>query len=107
MSALTDALDAQDLDRARTAAEEFSLLADQAPSEVRSDLQDLADAVDGIVELLAAERNAVPGASTDGQGDAAAVEQQRDALNERLEALSTTSSRVERWASRECGVTLG
>lgn len=106
MSSLSDALAAQDLGKARTAAEEFSDLAEQAPDSIRSDMQDLATAVSGIVELLAAERNAVPGAGTDGQGDAAAVEQQRDELNRRLEELSSTSSRVERWASRECGLDL-
>ncbi|UDY35659.1 hypothetical protein [Dermatobacter hominis] len=106
MSALSSALESQDLDRARTAAEQFSELAGSAPDDIRSDMQDLADAVEQIVELLAADRNAVPGAGDEGQGDAAVVEQDRDELNRRLEEMATTSSRVERWASRECGVTL-
>ncbi len=106
MSSLSEALASQDLDKARTAAEEFSELADKAPSAIQPDMQDLASAVSGIVDLLTAERNAVPGAGTDGQGDAAAVEQQRDQLNRQLEELSATSSRVERWASRECGLDL-
>lgn len=107
MDALSAALRAQDLDKARRAAREFSDLADGAPSEVRPDLQDLARAVSGIVDLLGAERNAMPGAGREGQGDAAVVERQRDDLNERLDELATTSSRVERWATRECGISLG
>ena len=106
MSELSAALESQDLDRARTAAEQFSELAAGAPEGIRTEMQDLAEAVEGIVELLAADRNAVPGAGDEGQGDAAVVEQDRDELNRRLEELAGTSSRVERWASRECGVTL-
>ena len=106
MDDLSAALRAQDLDRARTAAREFSDLADGAPEDLRPDMQDLAGAVSEIVDLLSAERNAMPGAGHEGQGDAAVVERQRDELNERLDDLAVTSSRVERWASRECGLDL-
>jgi hypothetical protein len=106
MSALSSALESQDLGRAREAAQRFSELAGGAPDDIRSEMEDLADAVEAIVELLTADRNAVPGAGEDGQGDAADVERQRDELNRRLEDLATTSSRVERWAARECGVEL-
>ncbi len=106
MKGLNDAFQAQDLGRARAAADRFSELAAAAPSDIRDDFEDLANAVEDIVELLAAERSATPGAGDDGQGDAAAVEQQRDQLNRRLDELSATSSSVERWASRECGLSL-
>ncbi|HPU39101.1 MAG TPA: hypothetical protein PLS63_05975 [Microthrixaceae bacterium] len=106
MSALSKALQTQDLDRARTAAKEFSGLADAAPTDIRSQVQDLAGAVSDVVDLLAAERNAVPGAGDDGQGDAAAVEQQRDRLNSRMADLSATSAKVEQWASQQCGIDL-
>ena len=45
MDALSAALRAQDLDRARTAAREFSDLADGAPEDLRPDMLDLARAV--------------------------------------------------------------
>ncbi len=106
MDALTSALESQDLGKARTAAQQFAELADGAPDDIRPQMRDLAEAVEEIVELLAADRSAVPGAGEQGQGDAAVVQQDRDQLNQRLEELSTTSSQVERWASRECGVTL-
>jgi hypothetical protein len=106
MSELSAALESQDLGKARTAAESFSELAAAAPDDIRTEMEDLADAVERIVGLLAADRNAVPGAGEQGQGDAAVVEQDRDELNRRLEELATTSSQVERWAARECGVTL-
>lgn len=106
MTALSKALKTQDLDRARKAAKGFAELADAAPTDIRSDVQDLASAVNDVVELLAAQRNALPGAGEDGKGDAAAVEQQRDRLNKRLADLSTTSAKVEQWASKECGIDL-
>lgn len=106
MSSLSKALQTQNLDRARTAAKEFSGLADAAPSDIRPDMQDLAGAVTDVVDLLAAERNAVPGAGSDGQGDATAVEQQRLRLNNRLADLSATSAKVQRWASEQCGIDL-
>ena len=106
MSTLSKALQTQNLDRARAAAKEFSDLAGSAPNDIHSDMQDLAGAVSDIVDLLTAERNAVPGAGDNGQGDAAAVEQQRDRLNNRLADLAATSAKVEQWASRQCGIDL-
>lgn len=106
MTALTKALEAQDLDKARSAADQFSELAMAAPADIRDDFEDLAHAVAGIVDLLATERSTTPGAGEDGAGDAAVIEQQRDRLNRQLDELSSTSSKVERWASRECGLDL-
>jgi hypothetical protein len=100
MAALTKALDAQDLAAARTAASDFRELATSAPSDIRPDMEDLAGAVTDIVGLLSAERTAGPGA------DPAEVEQRREDLNQRLGGLSTTGSRVEDWASRNCGISL-
>ncbi len=125
LGALTKALDAQDLAAARHAASEFEDLADGAPDDVRSEMQDLASAVTDIVGLLTAERASGPttgnpsttttapgspsttaGASPSTTGDPADVEQRREALNRRLADLGATSSKVEDWASHTCGITL-
>jgi len=113
MSALTSALDARDLTKARAAATDFRELADRAPDDVRSDLRDLAAAISDIVDLIAAQRGATLGAEggrtpqDDGTQTVSGVDQDRAKLNTRLGELSTVSSRVERWAARNCGLTLG
>jgi hypothetical protein len=122
LGALTTALAAKDLPAARQAASDFRDLAEGAPAAVRSDMVALAAAVTDIVGLLSAERTAGPGSAassstTSTVGDApstsapatadpADVEQRREELNQRLAALSITSSRVEDWASRNCGISL-
>jgi hypothetical protein len=117
LSALTRALEDRNLPKAREAAAQFRDLADGAPGAVRGDLVDLADSVVDIVGLLGAERTAGPGATTTAPGatsapsgtpagDPADVERLREDLNRRLAELSATSSRVEDWASRECGINL-
>ena len=120
MGSLTKALDAKDLKAARAAAAEFKDMAASAPSDIRSDMDDLAAAVTDIIGLLSAERMAGPGAgatsttsttaasgTTPSSGsDPADVEQRREELNRRLGELSVTSSRVEDWASRNCGISL-
>lgn len=110
MSELNAALKSHDLDKARLAASRFHDLADGAPEDIRSDLGDLATAVSDIVELIGRDRSAVPGAGEgdrkDGRSGEPTVEQDRSDLNARLGRLSTTSSRVERWAQRNCGLSL-
>jgi len=117
LSALSRALEARNLPKAREAAAQFQELADGAPQAVRGDLVDLADSVVDIVGLLGAERTAGPGATTTAPGasstpsgtppgDPADVERLREDLNRRLAELSATSSRVEDWALRECGISL-
>lgn len=111
MSALTGALQSQNLARARTEARAFRDLADRAPGGVRADLRDLAGAVSDIVALISEERGAVLGAEggsgTDARrGDTPGAEQDRDELNARLGDLALVSSRVQRWAQRNCGLTL-
>jgi hypothetical protein len=117
LKGLSSALEAKNLPRARSKAKEFQDLADGAPADVRDDLKDLADSVADIVGLLGAERTAgptvastVPGATTTTSGspagDPAELERLREDLNRRLAELSTTSSRVQDWASRTCGITL-
>lgn len=106
MKALTRSLESQDLERARDAADRFRSLADDAPDDIRSDMGDLADTVSEIVELLGDERSAVPGAGNSGGGDAADAQQKRDELNRRLDEMAATSSRVQRWAFRNCGLDL-
>jgi hypothetical protein len=118
LSALSRALEARNLPKAREAAAQFRELADGAPEPVRGDLTDLADSVVDIVGLLGAERTSGPAATTTAPGspgtpsdtppgDPADVERLREDLNRRLAELSATSSRVENWASRECGINLG
>lgn len=112
MSALRSALDARDLARARAAASDFRDLTDGAPDDVRSDLRDIATAISDIVDLIAAQRGATLGAEggrtpqSDGTQTVSGVDQDRAKLNARLGELSTTSSRVERWAARNCGLNL-
>lgn len=107
MTALNAALRSQDLGKARTAADEFRDLADGAPDDVRSDMRDLAAAVGDIVDLIGQERSATAGAhGTEAGGSAAGVDQRRGELNTRLGELAAVSSRVERWAQRNCGLSL-
>ena len=106
MKALTEALETQDLGRARRAADQFRDLAGHAPDDIRPDFEDLAVAVADIVELLGDERSAVPGAANPDKGDATTLQQDWEELNRRLDDLASTSSRVERWAFRTCGLDL-
>lgn len=109
MSALTKALDARDLDKARVAARDFRDLADAAPGSIRAELRDLAGAVSDIVELIAEERNAslgAAGATNPGKGTEPGADQSRTELDARLGELSAVSSRVGRWAERNCGLRL-
>lgn len=110
MTALTRALDAHDLGRARVAAQRFRDLSDRAPGAIRSDMQALAGAVGDIVDLVGAERSTTTGgdhgAVTGDAKNSPDVEQDRNELNSRLSELSTVSSRVERWAQRSCGISL-
>ena len=106
MKALTEALETQDLGRARRAADQFRDLAGHAPDDIRPDFEDLAVAVADIVELLGDERSAVPGAANPDKGDAPTLQQDREELNRRLDDLASTGSRVERWAFRTCGLDL-
>ena len=115
LSGLTAALEARNLPRARQAAADFQDLADGAPPDIRDDIRSLAGSVADIVGLLGAERTSGPGVTTTTAGDgpaappsadAADVERRREDLNRRLGELSGTSSRVEDWASRTCGITL-
>lgn len=95
---LADALDAGDLDLASAEARRLADLAADAPPEIRSDLQKLADAVVDLVDLLADERA--------GKGDADDIERRRARLNEELAELDQRTERVSDWASSECGLRL-
>ncbi|MBS1838702.1 MAG: hypothetical protein JST64_13500 [Actinobacteria bacterium] len=109
MSTLSKALSSRDLAKARAAAKDFRDLADSAPEGTRADLRDLATAVSDIVDLIAEERNTALGADpggSRGRNDTAGADQARTELNQRLGELSTVSSRVERWAERNCGLRL-
>ncbi len=98
LSALSDALEAGDMEVASAEARRLADLSTDAPAEIRSDLEALADAVIDIVDLIADE--------TTGDGDAGEVERQRDELNDRFGDLDQRSDRVSVWALRECGIRL-
>ena len=94
---LSAALDAGDLPKARREAARFSKLAEEAPDEVRPDLKALASGVSDVVGILEADKAG---------GDPAALERQREELNNRLAELGRRSTSVQTWASRECGIDL-
>lgn len=98
LAELADALDSGDLEVASAEARRLADLAGDAPPEIRSDLEELADAVVELVELLADERV--------GTGDADDIERRRARLNEELAELDQRSERVSEWASTECGLRL-
>ncbi len=98
LAELAEALDAGDLEVASAEARRLSDLAADAPPEIRTDLQELADAVVDLVELLADERA--------GGGDAEDIERRRSRLNDELAALDQRSERVSEWAATECGLRL-
>ena len=97
MGRLSSALDAGDLPKARREAARFSKLAEEAPDEVRPDLKALASGVSDVVRILEADKAG---------GDPAALERQREELNNRLSELGRRSTSVQTWASRECGIDL-
>ena len=97
MARLSAALDAGDLPKARREANRFSKLAEEAPDEVRPDLKALASGVADVVGILEAD---------EAGGDPAALERQREELNNRLAELGRRSTSVQTWASRECGIDL-
>ena len=106
LDALSDALRDGDLTGARAEAERLRDLADGAPSEIRSDLAALGDAVVDIVELLEDEQLATDADDATGDVSAAQVERQREQLNDRFGELDRRATRVSTWAARECGLDL-
>lgn len=98
LEALRDALDTGDLDLAGAEAQRLVDLADEAPAEIRADLQALGDAVVQIVDLLADE--------AEGTSDAGELERRREQLNDDLAELDRRSQRVSSWALQECGMRL-
>lgn len=103
LAALADAIDASDGTRARAEAERLVALADDAPTEIRSDLAALADAVVDIVDLLEADADT---SSAEDSAPPAEIERRRANLNERLGELDRRSTRVSTWAATECGIDL-
>ena len=93
---------------ARAEARRLSDLAATAPSELRSDLEELAAAVGEIVDLLAAEAEAAAAPEDDDEATRppADVIRQREELNRRAGELDQRSRRVSDWARRECGLEL-
>jgi hypothetical protein len=104
LDGLRSALEAGDLDRAESEADQFARLADEAPSEIRDQLGALADGVRGIVSVLRTDRAALDGADDPAAEDPGRA---REELNRRLGALVTPSADVRDWAQRECGLELG
>ncbi len=98
MGALRDALDAGDLEVAGAEAQRLADLAEEAPTEIRADLEALGDAVVQIVDLLADEAS--------GSSDAGDLERRREQLNDDLAELDRRSQRVSSWALQECGLRL-
>jgi outer membrane murein-binding lipoprotein Lpp len=98
LQALGDALDAGDLDLAGAEAQRLVDLADEAPADIRADLQALGEAVVQIVDLLADEAS--------GTSDAGELERRREQLNDDLAELDRRSQRVSSWALQECGMRL-
>jgi hypothetical protein len=98
LDALGAALESGDLDVASAEARRLAALAEEAPADIRADLEALGDAVVEIVELLADE--------TTGSGDAGELERRRDQLNAELAELDQRSERVSTWALQECGLRL-
>jgi hypothetical protein len=98
LDALGAALDAGDLDVASAEARRLAALAEEAPTDIRADLEALGEAVVEIVDLLADETN--------GSGDAGELERRRDQLNDELAELDQRSERVSTWALQECGLRL-
>jgi hypothetical protein len=98
LGALSDALDSGDLDVASAEARRLADLADEAPAEIRADVEALGDAVVQIVDLLADEQS--------GDEDAGELERRREQLNDELAELDQRSERVSDWALQECGVRL-
>jgi hypothetical protein len=97
LSALGEALESGDLERAGAEARRLSDLAREAPTEIRADLAALATAVEEIVDLMADEA---------AQGESSELERRRELLNEQLGELDVRSERVSGWALRECGLQL-
>ncbi len=98
LGALSEALDAGDLDVASAEARRLADLADEAPADIRADVEALGDAVVQIVDLLADEQA--------GAEDAGELERRREQLNAELAELDQRSERVSDWALQECGVRL-
>lgn len=98
LDALGAALDAGDLEVASAEARRLAALAEEAPADIRADLEALGEAVVEIVDLLADE--------TTGSGDAGELERRRDQLNDELAELDQRSERVSTWALQECGLRL-
>lgn len=88
---LTEALESGDLELAAAEARRLADLAEQAPTEIRTDLRALTVAVVDIVDLLGEESPAA--AST-------------ESLNERLGELDRRSTTVSDWALEQCGLDL-
>lgn len=128
LGGLTKALSAGELAGAQDEAARLTDLADAAPADIRDQFGALAEAVADIVDLLEVEAAGGPpgtvppdaDAPAGGDqttttattvaggagGDPAEVERRREELNERLGELSGTSSDVENWARRNCGIEL-
>ena len=83
---------ARSLDQLRTARAELEPLLEEAPAEVREDLQIQADALDTLVEALT---------SVDPGDPSAAVEALRAAQTELDEVLGATM-RLELWTREHC-----
>lgn len=105
LRALTTSIENGDLESARSAADEFRRLADDAPSEIRADMREIATGITGIVELLEQERRETS-VSDDTFGSETETEQLRNRLNDRFDDLDRRSLRVETWASTNCGLDL-
>ena len=109
MSALTESLQAGDLDRAASEAQRLRDLAADAPSDIRADFAALADGVVDIVDLLRedlATNSPLTGDETTTTVDPGEIERRRDELNDRLGTLDRRSDRIEAWASEQCGIDL-
>lgn len=106
LDAVSEALDAGDLDAAQAEAAALQDLAAGAPDEIRSDLIALADSVADIVDLVVAD-TPEPGEADDRPGrQASEVERRRDDVNSRFADLDRRSTVVTTWAARECGLDL-
>ncbi len=124
LDGIVAALKKNDLKRADSEARRLKDLAAEAPGEIRTELEALADGVVDIIDLVKRDQdaNSVATANSsetggdDTQDDTSTVnppsteptdvEQRRNELNFRLGELDKTSDDVSNWALKECGIEL-
>lgn len=96
LEALAAAIAAADGPTATDELEGFEQVAEGAPSEIRADMEAIADVLSDVVAVAMAGENA----------DADQLELQRESANQRLAEIPGHVATVSGWAEEECGIRL-